>query len=401
MAAASTTLTGQEFAPYRLGIEEFSPAILEQAAGKKNARVGLITNQTSKDQKGNRTLDILLKQGIKITTLFAPEHGIDGVIKSGKTVENDVDHKTKLPIISLYSLNKKNNGASYKNSIDAFIFDIQDVGMRHYTYSATLLSVLELSATQDIPLIVLDRPNLLGAVTEGPVASVENSFLASVPIPLRHGMTMGEIANYCNKQVLKKAAKLHIVPMANYQRTQIINKLIAPLSPNIQTIQACYGYSFLGLLGEIQPFDVGVGTENAFRILGLPSDTVSKKQQAKLISLLKNNSIQAQPIEYQRRKKSYRGAKITITNINNVSAYKTFLDIIRYCKQEKIPLTFSKDFNAALGNSSAQDYYKGIITFQELCKKTNAELQSFYNKATSAFIYQPAPKLKLVEPDNE
>lgn len=391
----TATLTAQEQTPYLLGIEQFSPTILEKTTGKRKARVGLITNQSGKDQKGNRSLDILLKKGVTVTTIFAPEHGINGMVKAGNAVANEIDQKTKLPIVSLYTLNKKNTDVSYKNSIDAFIFDIQDVGMRHYTYSATLLAVLEIASKQDIPLIVLDRPNPLGAVIEGPVSSIKNSFLASVPILLRHGMSIGEIAQYCNKYVLKKAAKLHIVPLANYKRTQTVSKLIAPLSPNIQTIQGCYGYSFLGLLGEIQPFDVGVGTENAFKILGLPATELSKDQQKKLASLLKNNNIGAQPLEYYRRKKAYRGVKLNMPNINNFSAFNTFLAIINFCKTEKIPVIFSKDFNAALGDSFMQDYFNGTQTLEQVSAKINADLKTFYSKAKSAFIYDPLPKMIL------
>jgi len=392
-------LAAQEAAPYRLGIEQFSPDLLGKFTGKTNARVGLITNQSGKDQKGNRSIDLLLKKGINVVMIFAPEHGLHGTVSAGKKIDNSVDTATKLPITSLYTLGKKDNETSYKDTLDAFIFDIQDVGMRHYTYSATLLSVLGVAAKQSIPLIVLDRPNPLGIIMEGAVSSIENSFLASVPIMLRHAMTMAEIARYCNSHVLTKPAQLHIVPLKDYSRKRQVAKLIAPLSPNIQNVQACEGYSFLGLLGEIQPFDVGVGTKDAFRIIGLPHTKLNKKQNKQLAALLQSKGIHTKSIDYynQRKKKQYHGLKITHIPINSFSAFNTFLSILAFCKQHNITLTLSKDFDAALGSSIVRDYMSGLCSFEQLQKKINADLQAFYVKAKSAFIYEPLPKMVLVE----
>ncbi len=392
-------LVAQEKPPYRLGIERFSPAMLQRVTGKASARVGLITNQSGKTQNGTRSIDLLLKKGVNVVTIFAPEHGINGTIAAGSNVDDSVDKATQLPIASLYTLNKKNNAISYEDTLDAFVFDIQDVGMRHYTYSATLIAVLEVAAAQNLPLIVLDRPNPLGIIMEGPLATVKNSFLASVPIPLRHAMTMGEIARYCNKYVLAKPAQLHVVPLANYTRNYSLTKLLAPLSPNIQNIQACYGYSFLGLLGEIQPFDVGIGTKEAFHLAGLPAALLSKKQNELFVTLLKNKGVHAEAIDYynQRKKKHYRGAKITHISINSFSAFNTFLSILNFCKKQNIPFAFSKDFDAALGSSIVRDYMSGRCSFEELQKKINTDLKAFYAKAQSVFIYEPLPKMILVE----
>lgn len=393
MAALAT-----EEPSFLLGIEQFSPAMLERMVGNRNARVGLITNQSGKDQQGNRSIDLLIKKGIHITLLFAPEHGINGAISAGKKVENALDSATKLPIISLYTLHK-NQDLSYTDNIDVLVFDIQDVGMRHYTYIATLLSALKVAAHQKIPFIVLDRPNPLGIIMEGPLPSLTNSFLASVPVPVRHAMTVGEIARYCNAHVINKPATLHVVKISNYQRNEELKKLIAPLSPNVQYIKACHGYSFLGLLGEIQPFDVGIGTQNAFQIIGLPHSFINKNQTKKLITLLQKSGIQSCPIEYNnaRKNKKYRGIKITHVPINSFSACNTFLSILKFFKEEGVSLIFSKYFDAAAGNSALRGYIQGICTFEELRENINADLKTFYTKAQSAFIYEPKPKMVFIE----
>src|SRR5207249_6044556 len=142
--------------------------------------------------------------------------------------------------------------------LDCLVFDIQDSGMRHYTYISTLLNTMKIAAEYKKPYIVLDRPNPLGGMMQGPLVQPDLiSFISIAPIPLRHGMTIGELAHYFNGHILEKSAILHVIPMHDYNRMNgFAGTFLHQLSPNLLSLQSCYGYSFLGLLGEVEPFDV-------------------------------------------------------------------------------------------------------------------------------------------------
>ena len=187
----------------QLGIETISPTLIQQL---QKYKIGLVTNQTGKDQNNNRTIDILHNKKLNITKIFVPEHGLDGTVKAGSAVSNTVDTATKIPVVSLY---QKDTGKiiteTILNNTDIIMFAIQDSGMRHYTYISTLLRVMEAAQKYNKKVIVLDRPNPLGARMEGPLVEPDlTSFISIASIPLRHGMTIGELARYFNQHVLEK-----------------------------------------------------------------------------------------------------------------------------------------------------------------------------------------------------
>ena len=202
----------------------------------KPLSIGLVTNQTGKDQKGTATLDILLKKGFKVTYIFAAEHGIEGKIEAGKELKDGRESSRNIPVVSLYAggdKGKKIDPATLKD-IDIIFFDIQDSGMRHYTYISTLYAVLKAAGQENKKVVVFDRPNPLGKAMEGPLVEPELiSFISIAPIPLRHGMTVGELAEYFNEHILEKKAALKVVEMKDYERTHGIAHLPSPLSPNI------------------------------------------------------------------------------------------------------------------------------------------------------------------------
>ena len=167
----------------------------------KNKNIGIVANPTSvvfKNQGYTHLIDSLLALDLKIKTVFAPEHGFRGTADAGELVKDGVDVKTGLPIISLYGKNKKPTPEQLRG-LDVLLFDIQDVGVRFYTYIATLQLVMEACAENNIPLIVLDRPNPNGHYIDGPTMQWEHtSFLGMAPIPLVYGMTIGEYAQMLN-----------------------------------------------------------------------------------------------------------------------------------------------------------------------------------------------------------
>lgn len=236
--------------------------------------VALVTNQTSVIFKNNghtHLVDSLLSLGINITKVFSPEHGFRGDVDAGEAVTDGIDLKTGLPIVSLYGKNKKPT-AEQLIGIDLVVFDIQDVGVRFYTYISTLHYIMEACAENNIPLIVLDRPNPNGHYVDGPTLKMEHSsFLGMHPIPLVYGMTIGEYAQMINGEHWLKnkvLCNLTIIPLKNYVHQSEYALPIKP-SPNLPNDKAINLYPSLGFF-EGTTINAGRGTENQFQQYGAP-----------------------------------------------------------------------------------------------------------------------------------
>lgn len=383
---------------FKLGLENILDELVEQLEGKN---IGLITNQTGIDHIKRRNIDLLKRRGIKIATIFTPEHGIKGAVEAGVHVNNDMDQKTGISIVSLYEGDSKfkNFKADDLKNIDAFIFDIQDCGMRHYTYISILFRMLQVAAKFNKTMIILDRPNPLGIVMGGPLVEPElQSFVSIAPIPLRHGMTFGELALYFNKYLIKPSVQnLIVVQMRNYTRDQgLSRKLDVFLSPNIKNIDSLCGYSFLGLLGEIKPFDVTVGTEHAFQCILLPNSLnlpQSKWQELQKI-LLNNHGIETLICKYTKKPgQDFTGLKISINDINDFSSFNTLLDILKFFRNAGIKFSYAKILDKAVGTSRFRKVLDKTMSRAKFAKIVNPELDEFFNRAKEVFIYEPVPKV--------
>jgi uncharacterized protein YbbC (DUF1343 family) len=290
--------------------------------------------------------------------------------------------------------------ASLLKDIDIIFFDIQDSGMRHYTYISTLYQVLESAAAHGKKIVVFDRPNPLGSVMEGPLVEPTHiSFVSIAEIPLRHGLTMGELAEYFNTYVLKKRAALTVVPMKHYERTALFSCMKAPLSPNIATPPSCFGYSFLGLLGEIKPFYVGVGTEHAFQLITLPESLQIPDSLWQTLALqLKSHGIQtkAHRVFSEKKNQFFNGLKIEINDINQVNAFSALLLVISSIKKAGIEVEFSKLFDKCAGSPKVRAYLAGTITHLQFSKEINEQLQQFFPKAQSVLKYLPKPEMHFI-----
>lgn len=385
---------------FKLGVENISASLLENICYKKkeSCKVGLITNQTGVDQKGKRTVDILREQGLTVQYIFAPEHGLQGTLAE-RDVHNSIDAQTGIAIISLYG-----NGSGkmitpkHMKGIDFLIFDIQDSGMRHYTYISTLLNTMKIAAEHNKPFIVLDRPNPLGAAIEGPLVEQSLiSFISIAAIPLRHGMTIGELARYFNKHVLEKPAQVHVVKMQNYDRNcGFMGTFIHQLSPNLQSLQSCYGYSFLGLLGEIEPFDVGVGTSMAFRCIALPERLhIASGVWKRLQVLLKKYGIESFAYRHinPKNKSISRGLRLEFSDISHLHAFELLIAMLQFFKAEKISFSFSASFNKAVGTKNVQALLVDTFLADTFFTQVNNDLQLFSKRAQSSLLYKPAPSL--------
>ncbi len=235
-----------------------------------NKRIAIVGNQTS-EVNGTHLVDTLLQRGINIIKVFAPEHGFRGTASAGEQVADSKDKKTGLPVISLYGKHKKPSFEDLQD-IDLIIFDIQDVGVRFYTYLSTLHYVMEAGAEQQIPVIVLDRPNPNADYIAGPVMKEENrSFVGLHPVPVVYAMTIGEYARMINgEHWLKNGIQvdLTVIPIQNYTHKSEYRLPVKP-SPNLPNYQAVRLYPSLCLF-EGTDISVGRGTDFPFQVYGSP-----------------------------------------------------------------------------------------------------------------------------------
>jgi uncharacterized protein YbbC (DUF1343 family)/CubicO group peptidase (beta-lactamase class C family) len=246
--------------------------VLEQDGFRElnGKRVGLITNQTGIDRSGKRDVDAMLAAGVQVVKLFSPEHGVSGALDSD--VDNSRDAKTGLPVISLYEQNQRRLSVEQMSGLDAIVFDIQDVGARFYTYSCTMLYALEESGKAKKPFYVLDRPNpITGTHVEGPAMQRDlESFVGCYEMPLRHGMTFGELATMANSEQ-HWGADLHIIKMKNWERGDWFDASsliwINP-SPNMRSLNAALLYPGIAMLEFDTNYSVGRGTDAPFEQIG-------------------------------------------------------------------------------------------------------------------------------------
>jgi uncharacterized protein YbbC (DUF1343 family) len=250
-----------------LGIERTSE-YLPLLKGKK---VGLVVNHSTIFPGGGHLADSLLKWGIDVKTIFAPEHGFRGTADAGAVIKNGKDEKTGLPIVSLYGKNKKPTVDQVRD-LDVLLFDIQDVGVRYFTYPSTMHYVMEACAENGKTCIVLDRPNPNGHYIDGPVLDRKfASFVGLNPVPIVHGLTSGELALMINGEgwlEQKKPCDLTVIPCLGYTHKTPYELPVAP-SPNLPNLQSIQLYASICLF-EPTIVSVGRGTTTQFQVIGAP-----------------------------------------------------------------------------------------------------------------------------------
>jgi uncharacterized protein YbbC (DUF1343 family) len=237
-------------------------------AGKK---VGLVVNQASVF-RGMHTIDYLLSRGVRVERLFALEHGVRGEGGAGEEINDSVDEKTGIPIVSLYGPRKKPDAAALAG-LDVIIYDIQDVGVRFFTYISSLGLIMEAAGEQGKAVIVLDRPNPNGDYTDGPLLQPENkSFVGAFPIPLVYGLTPGELAKMILGERWQKVSRLDlfVAPLQGYKRA-VSRPLEVRPSPGLRSHQSLRIYPSLALF-EPTIISVGRGTDHPFEQYGLPQE---------------------------------------------------------------------------------------------------------------------------------
>ena len=239
----------------------------------KNKNIGIVANQTSfLESEKQHLVDFLISKKIAVKKVFAPEHGFRGTADAGEHIKDGVDSKTGVPLISLYGSNKKPSQEQLKG-IDVVVFDIQDVGARFYTYISTLHYVMEACAEAGIPVVVMDRPNPNGHYVDGPILEKEHqSFVGMHPIPIVHGMTIGEYAKMINGEGWLNnnlKATLTVIEMKGYNHQMTYSLPVKP-SPNLPNDKSINLYPSLCFF-EGTFINAGRGTDMQFQVFGAPS----------------------------------------------------------------------------------------------------------------------------------
>jgi uncharacterized protein YbbC (DUF1343 family) len=243
----------------------------EGFARLKGKRVGVITNHTGVNREGRRNVDLMVAAGVSVTALYAPEHGIGGT-QDDDRIGHGTDPATGIKVFSLYQGERRGPTDEMLKEIDVLIFDIQDIGARFYTYMCTLLNVMRDAGQRGIAVMVLDRPNpITGVHVEGPMLDDDlRSFIGCYSLPLRHGMTLGEIAAMVNDED-KLGVKLEVVRMEGWQRGDWFDSTglvwVSP-SPNMRSLSAALLYPGVAMLEYSRNYSVGRGTDSPFEQIG-------------------------------------------------------------------------------------------------------------------------------------
>jgi uncharacterized protein YbbC (DUF1343 family) len=370
------------------GIDILREQNFEPLEGK---RVGLITNQTGLSTDGTTTIELLFRsKTCRLAALFSPEHGIRGIM-DGK-IGASVDDSTGLPVYSLYNDGRRPT-AEMLQGIDALVFDVQDIGARFYTYITTMAYCMEEAARAGIPFYVLDRPNPLGGIrVEGPMLDADKtSFVGYMPLPVRHGMTVGELARYFNAEN-RIGAQLQVIAMKGWRRSYYFwdtGQLWVDPSPNMRNMAEAILYPGICLL-EGTNVSVGRGTERPFEVVGAPwieSRRLAAALQAEQIAGVRFVPISFTPNASNNQEMNCGGVSIVITDIeklNSVLLGLTLISVIHRLYPEKFEID---GITGLLGNIEAVKKLKTVQAPAEVLRQDNPNLRKFMAKRRKALIY--------------
>jgi len=345
----------------------------------KDKQVALVVNPTSLVDS-THLVDVLLSQNIDIKTIFAPEHGFRGDADAGEAVHDGKDPKTGLPIISLYGNNKKPSSAQLKE-IDIVVFDIQDVGVRFYTYISTMHYVMEACAQNKIPLLILDRPNPNGHYIDGPILEKEfTSFVGMHPIPIVHGLTVGELAQMINgERWLKNRSQcmLTVIPVEGWNHNMPYSLPVKP-SPNLPNDEAINLYPSLCFF-EATEISVGRGTYTPFQVIGSP---LSKGPYA-----FTPTSIEGMAKHPKHENEPCFGYDLRETPRKNAIDLSYLIKLYQEYPNQSTFFMNSNFFNLLAGNASLQEQIKAGLSENEIRESWKEDLTNYKKMRLKYLIY--------------
>ncbi|WP_412059651.1 exo-beta-N-acetylmuramidase NamZ domain-containing protein [Metabacillus idriensis] len=363
----------------------------------KGKKVGLITNPTGIDSGLNSIVDLLNEDPeIELTALYGPEHGVRGDAQAGSSVEFYIDEKTGLPVYSLYGKTKKPTPEMLAN-VDVLVFDIQDVGTRYYTYIYTMAYAMEAAKENNIPFIVLDRPNPQGGLSvDGPVLEPEfASFVGLYPIPLKHGMTVGELASFFNKE-FEIGADLTVVKMNGWKRSMNFDETGLPFvlaSPNMPTVSTTFVYPATGLI-EGTNVSEGRGTTKPFELIGAPyinSTDLAEKLNSLSLPGVKFRAASFTPTFSKHAGKLSHGVEIYVTDREEFEAVPTGLHIIKTIHDmypDDFQFLAANNFSLLIGNDWVRTMILEGASVADIMNKYQDEQDEFMMVRKEYLIYK-------------
>lgn len=377
--------------PVLNGIDILERDKFKQLEGLK---LGLVTNHTGRNLAGKQTIDILKEaSNVKLTAMFAPEHGIRGELDTEK-IDDSKDEKTGLPIYSLYKDGMRRPKPEQTATIDAFVYDIQDIGARFYTYTATLKNVMEEAAKAGKPVFVLDRPNPInGNAVEGSLADEDKlNFIAPHTVPVRYGMTIGEYAQLMNAE-RKIGADLRVIKMEGWQRSMWFDETgqtwVNP-SPNMRSLTQATLYPGIGLL-ETTNLSVGRGTDTPFEVIGAPY--IDGQKLAAYLNGRNIRGVRFIPIRYKPNASVFKdeqlgGVNIVITDRNALNSYQMGIEIAAALRK-LYPNDWQVDrYGRLLVNAEFLDMVKRGETPENIEKAVNSKSSDFARRRASFLLYK-------------
>ena len=355
-------------------------------------RLGLVTNHTGLDRAGRTTIDLLFKApGVKLVALFAPEHGIRGL--ADEKVSDTKDEQTGLPIYSLYGETRRPTPEQLKN-LDALVYDIQDVGVRFYTYISTLGYVMEEAAKAKLPVYVLDRPNPINGVdVEGAIADADKpSFTAYHTIPVRHGMTVGELARLFDEE-RRIGADVRVIKMENWRRSMWLDSTnltwINP-SPNMRSLTEATLYPGVGLL-ETTNVSVGRGTNTPFEVVGAPwmdGQKLASYLNGRNIGGVRFVPVRFTPTTSVFKNEACSGINIVITDRSRFRSVFTGIEIA-VALRRLFPADWKADsYLRLLVNVDTLERLKRGESADEITRSWTVGLEEFRRRRERVLIYQ-------------
>jgi uncharacterized protein YbbC (DUF1343 family) len=386
-----------------LGVEVLQQIDFDILQGK---RVGLVTNPTGVDSHLKSTIDIFHDSDkVNLVALFSPEHGVRGNFSAGDFIENQTDPKTGVPVFSLYGKSKRPNKAAM-DRVDVLVYDIQDIGVRSYTYISTMGMIMEVAAEYGKEVIVLDRPNpLSGERVEGSL--VEDgyfSFVSQFKIPYIYGLTCGELARLINYEGMLRNGKqcnLQVVPMQNWTRSTTYNKtglIWVPTSPHIPNWESAFYYAATGILGELNPNYIGIGYTLPFQTL-VTSD-IDARLLCNALNELKLEGVQFRPIYYKPYYKDkvgveLQGAQIHITDFSAVNLTEIQFYFIQVASKLnpkfnafKVDAQTQKMFDIVCGTPSIRKALTIDPNFDKIKALWNTDVETFRKLSEKYYLYE-------------
>jgi uncharacterized protein YbbC (DUF1343 family) len=355
-------------------------------------RVGLITNQTGLSRRGVSNVKLLVDAAnVKLVKLFSPEHGIEGKLDQA-AIDDARDRKTGLSIVSLYGETRKPTKEMLAG-IDTLVFDIQDIGTRFYTYISTMGLAMQAAAECGVRFVVLDRPNPInGLEVAGPMLDAgRESFVGFHPLPVRHGMTVGELAKLF-KTELKLDLDLHVVPMEGWRRDAFFDDTglgwVNP-SPNMRSFTEALLYPGIGLL-EATNLSVGRGTDTPFEVIGAPwidADALARGLNASRLPGVRFAPIRFTPTASKFKGEACGGVSIAVTDRETLRPVRTGLEIAR-----QLQAAYGREWKARavdhlMRNRAALDALLSSKTVTEIEWTWEASLAEFLERRAAVLIY--------------